>query len=99
MSKESNDKQLGFAPLGVSCPHCGSKNTSKTGVLSAGPNIIKFLIIGWLYLVVREAFNRRDLICSDCGKEGEYKSIASWVCLGLLAALISIILVMLVSER
>ena len=98
MPSSTNDNSTSNS-LGISCSECGSKNTSGKNFLSKGPSIIWFLLIGWLYLVFRTAIIKTDYICNDCDFEGKYRSNASWGALGLIAAIITIIIFLVITNE
>lgn len=72
---------------GRPCLACGSSNTARSRVFRRSPNILLFLLFGWLFLLVRGAFAKRTEICSDCGAANSYKSAGSWIAMVILMIL------------
>jgi len=47
------------------------------------------ILIGWVYLLVRVAFVRREVKCADCGEYCRYRTLASMVALVLVMILLA----------
>ncbi len=69
------------------CTQCGSSDTYYDMFEHPRFNIITFLLIGWVYLLVRYAFHSSKLTCSDCDHEFRHKSVGSTVALFLFVLL------------
>ena len=74
------------------CGKCGSKNIEMHEPYSNRPNLIIFIVFGWLYLLIRLAFLKKTIVCVDCGEKSTYKSVGSWIAMGVLILLILLIL-------
>ena len=77
---------------GRPCLACGSSNTGRSRVFRNSPNILLFLLFGWLFLLIRGAFAKRTEICSDCGAANSFKSAGSWVAMVILMILMLIVI-------
>jgi len=51
------------------------------------------MFFGWIYLLLRAAFGKKTLVCSDCGAITSYRGAANWLALTLIVVLIGVVLV------
>jgi hypothetical protein len=83
---------------GKPCAKCGSPNTSKGTVLRNRPNILFFVLFGWLFLLIQGAMAMRSEVCRDCGAIYRYKSTASWFAIAVLVFLALCVLLSVLGE-
>ena len=74
---------------GAACPKCGSPRREAAGALRPKPNVLWVILIGWIYLLVRFAFVKREVKCADCGEYYRYRTVASMVALVLVMILLA----------
>lgn len=73
-----------FERRGRPCAECGSPNTGDEVALRQKPGIVKVMLFGWVFLLVRAAFSRRTETCHDCGAVRLFKTPGSWLAMAFL---------------
>jgi len=68
---------------GRRCLQCGSCNTGGESALRRRPGIVAVIFFGWVFLLMRHAFSRSTEVCRDCGAVSRFKTIGSWLALGV----------------
>ena len=93
---EPNDLPKG---KGKVCKFCGSENIYEPDLFSRRkPNIIFFLLVGWIYLLGRYAFEIKTDGCEDCGETHKYKPIGSYIAMIFFLLIVTLIVMALVTH-
>jgi len=71
------------------CPKCGSPRRERADALRAKPNVLWVILVGWIYLVIRFAFVKREVKCADCGEYYRVRTVGSMVALVVLVILVA----------
>lgn len=75
------------------CASCGGFDTKDGSTILSGsrPSVIKFILFGWVYLLARPVFVKKELYCNGCGENSRYQSKAFWPCLVILSFLVGVL--------
>lgn len=78
---------------GKRCPHCGGRETHLSGFARKRMNPLLFLFFGWIAILVSSAFSKATLICRGCDGRSPYRTIGSWISIGILGIIAILIAV------
>lgn len=90
--KSSHSEVSGMSSFGKACPKCQSFKTRGDGELASKPGVLKTIVFGLYYLLIRGAFARKAIHCADCGETSYYKTVGSKIAMVILAILVTLFL-------
>lgn len=85
-------------PRGLPCEKCGSDNTGTETALRMRPSVIAFVLLGWLFLLVRTAFKPKTETCRDCGSTTSFRTPGNNLALAILIMIVLLVGISLLAE-